>query len=147
MQAAGRADGRPHNTVIVSSCTMRTVVRCVVEDWYSPWVSGFACFNADGKTELITPEVFRCLLIALDAMGQALLALDVEAGPEYHAGCLMFNEQDSLVTTNNHRAQSRIRKIENWPPIRRVASCKRRRNVAGLLRWASAQRHVDIESW
>ena len=76
-----------------------------------------------------------------------MLASDVEAGPRYPAGSLIFREQFSSASTNGLLAHCWMNDFENSPLIRRVAACKGQRNFAGLWWCASTREHVGFESW
>ncbi|MBP2374746.1 hypothetical protein JOF46_002658 [Paeniglutamicibacter psychrophenolicus] len=96
---------------------------------------------------LTTPEAFGRSRLTLGAMGRALLASDVEAGPKDPAGSLIFREQFSSATTSDLLAHCWATDFENSPPVRRVAAYKGQRNFSGLWWCASTNRHVGFESW
>ncbi|MDQ0093550.1 hypothetical protein [Paeniglutamicibacter psychrophenolicus] len=57
-------------------------------------------------------------------MGRALLASDVEAGPKYPVGSLIFREQFSSATTYDLLARCWATDFENSQPVCRVAIYK-----------------------
>lgn len=69
-----------------------------------------------------TPEAFGRSTFILGAMGRALLASDVEAGPKDPAGSLIFREQFSFAASTGLLADCWATDFENSPPIRRVAA-------------------------